>query len=879
MSFWGRTTLTVGAAGSALIKGSFDFSRIRADFERSVEDDRAWERGSFEDYFSYVYGEYVTFILLEDIGVVIKSLEEDVEAFLNILDGGSGSLANSESNNLKRILDELGASPIAAAFVEDEADEYEQSYDGKCGEISVQSYPVAGCLGIGLAYSGANDRRRELYVDMVVLFESEGAAEDAADESESITRLMTRLLSGADGDIADHIGLLHTDEENVTDLDADDDIVTSTGTIKLGELLPTPTPRPTRAPTLTPAPTATPLPAPTATPAPRAQAAPAPEATLAPAASPQTSGGPGAVYRGDGDWGVLAGSAVRPEFERRFALGDSNGQVPLDAILQHQWIFEAGYYRALVDRAGLDNPTPLTSSGRDITFKLVCINRSLYWCRHLETYFVPNVAERTNGQVTIEVSSFPELRIAGPDTAGLLADGTLEMAEIYGGYILREFPSWELQYLWGLWPDDRSRFEAQAAMAPDLDRRVADEMGSQPLFRNWIADGGVFLFSHQALETPEDFAGWRVLSFGTTLPDWITGMGGEPRFMAFAEIYTALERGILHAAATGANAAYDQRWYEVADYMNGPLYNFQSSNVAVSNHVWDGIPTDLQQILIEEGARHELESLRLATIQGITAMERITGTGIQLVEFSPEVQAQSRRVAIECVIPGWLERIGHPTTGSCTGSIVSDGAANNTRGNPRLPAHPGAVCVNDRAHSIPGGLRAADTIRRGDQGRGPLQPSRRPHRGIANRVRWLGDRTAVKANLFSEDCPGQRCAVPGNEGASTMKLTRVIAGALAAALLLVLTLACGGEEPTDAEVNRKAEQVGEKAAAIVLAYGFGLGGECGDILDKHEDDIDEAMEKLEGYDGDNNSRKMSLLEDAEEKLDNLGEELEDEDCI
>ena len=110
-----------------------------------------------------------------------------------------------------------------------------------------------------------------------------------------------------------------------------------------------------------------------------------------------------------------------------------------------------------------------------------------------------------------------------------------------------------------------------------------------------------------------------------------------------------------------------------------------------------------------------------------------------------------------------------------------------------------------------------------------------------------------------------------------MTSTRTIICALAVALLL--SLACGGEEPTDREVTRKAEQVGEKAAAVLMAYGFGMGGECGDILDKHEDDIDEAMQKIDDYDGDSNSRQMSLLEDAEEKLDNLGEELEDEGCI
>ncbi len=54
---------------------------------------------------------------------------------------------------------------------------------------------------------------------------------------------------------------------------------------------------------------------------------------------------------------------------------------------------------------------------------------------------------------------------------------------------------------------------------------------------------------------------------------------------------------------------------------------------------------------------------------------------------------------------------------------------------------------------------------------------------------------------------------------------------------------------------------------------------CGDILDKHEDDIDEAIGKMEGYDGDSKRKIMSILEDAEKKIDKLEEELEDEGCL
>ena len=440
-----------------------------------------------------------------------------------------------------------------------------------------------------------------------------------------------------------------------------------------------------------------------------------PEPTQAPrpatTPTPRATGGPGAVYRGDGNWAALAGPAVGPEFQNRYRLGDDDGQVPLEAILQHQWIFDSGYYRSLVQKARLDNPTRLTSSGENITLRFACVNRTLYWCQHLEAHFAPNVAERTNGRVNIEIRSFPELGLTGPDTPRLLTDGTLDMVEIYGGYIAGDYPAFEMLYLWGLWPDDRSRFQALTAMAPDLERIVVDEIGSQPLFRNWIADGGQFLFSNEALETPEDFSRWRTWSSNATLSDWITGMGGFPEFFGFAEVYTALERGLLDAGVTSANAALGQRWYEVADYMNGPLYGFDSTISAINHQVWNIIPADLQQILIEEGARHELESLRLASVQGTTAMERLIGTGIHLVGFSPEIQAQSRQVSLECVIPGWLDRIGYAPTERCKATASSTSRPTRLAATPAFRPTPSPITSGQEAQ-FARAIRAVDIFNR-----------------------------------------------------------------------------------------------------------------------------------------------------------------------
>ena len=379
----------------------------------------------------------------------------------------------------------------------------------------------------------------------------------------------------------------------------------------------------------------------------------------------EKAGGPGAIYIGDGNFDALVGPSVYDEFAATYGtdLGDDDGNVPLDAILDVKWVFESDYYRQLIEKANLTNPTPLTSSGEDIELQHTCINGQLLWCKHQRVYFVPNVQERTEEQVTLNITSFPELGLAGTDTASLLADGTLGMTEIYGGYVGGEFPTLAVQYIWGLWPDHETHYRVLTNIAPDLDQVIKEELDAQVLMRNWIAGDDQFFFSNQRLETPEDFQGLKTRSHSSELSDWINHMGAAAQFMAFAEVYTALERGVIDAAVTGANPGLSQRFYEVAEYMNGRLFSFNSTTNVVNGDVWDSIPADIQQIMLEEGAKYELEALRLTAIHNVTGITRNTEAGLELVEFGPEAQALSKRAAAESVLPNWLQRLGYPDEG------------------------------------------------------------------------------------------------------------------------------------------------------------------------------------------------------------------------
>ena len=417
---------------------------------------------------------------------------------------------------------------------------------------------------------------------------------------------------------------------------------------------------PTEAPAPTAAPTAVP---PTQVPPTAAPVATREEPTAMPASDTGVSaklqayadehaGGPGAIYVGDIN--QLVGPAATED------QGDLEGNVPLDALENHLFVFESDYYKGILEQANLENPTELVDRDEVFTIQHACLNRALSFCRVIETFYFPNVTERTNGQVDFVMSSFPELGLAGPDIPDLLAEGTLDAGSVVGPYVAGHVPALEIQYLFGAFTSREEQFLTTAAIAPEIEQLLSDETGGGKLIvKEWASGNDIFFFSKKPLRTPEDFEGVKTRAFGTSISDWINGMGADAQFVAFAEVYAALERGILGAGVTGGDAGFGQRWYEVADYITGPLVSWPANDMVMNKEIWEGLPSDLQAIVMEEAAKAEMEMLRLGAIQNeVGLLKNVEIGGMEYTEFSPELRAQSDKAVIEGVIPNWAGRVG-----------------------------------------------------------------------------------------------------------------------------------------------------------------------------------------------------------------------------
>jgi len=208
----------------------------------------------------------------------------------------------------------------------------------------------------------------------------------------------------------------------------------------------------------------------------------------------------------------------------------------------------------------------------------------------------------------------------------------------------------------------KQEFQANEAIIEDIEALVLTETGGVVMNHHLFSGNDQYFFCKEKVETLDDFKGKKTRSHSAALSDWIEGMGASAQFIAFSEVYTALERGILDCGVTGADASHGQRWYEVTDYMIGPLISWPFVNNVINADKWNQIPEDLQRILIEEAAKSELEALRIGSIQNEMGLIKNEAEGLEFIPFSAEMQEQSLNAAVmERVLPNWVKRVGDPT--------------------------------------------------------------------------------------------------------------------------------------------------------------------------------------------------------------------------
>lgn len=294
--------------------------------------------------------------------------------------------------------------------------------------------------------------------------------------------------------------------------------------------------------------------------------------------------------------------------------------------------------------------------GESFEFQLAWISRTTDAFR-LSQEWADRILEKSNGRLDIQLVSYPELGIGGPDTLRLMEDGTLEFTELYSGYIGGDLPFADMNNLWGMYDNIDTQLLAIAAVRDDIAKVIADHNGVIVSYGFYPNN---YIFSKKPLDSLADFKGMKTRTHSVVLGDLLSGLGADGQFLAFSEVYTALERGVMDAAITVLDAGYGQKWYEVTSYMTGPIVALAQTWITMNKDAWDKLPSDLQQLLLEEGKWREEENLRRAIEGNVTNVKLNVDAGLILRDWPDDVKPILKRTAIDVILPNWVARTGGP---------------------------------------------------------------------------------------------------------------------------------------------------------------------------------------------------------------------------
>lgn len=154
-------------------------------------------------------------------------------------------------------------------------------------------------------------------------------------------------------------------------------------------------------------------------------------------------------------------------------------------------------------------------------------------------------------------------------------------------------------------------------------------------FRNVIT-------SKKEVKTAADLKGLKIRTIQTpTYVAALNAMGAAATPMAFGEVYTALQTGVLDGFEHSSAITYSNKFYEVSKYIALTEHLFGGTIIAYSKKEWDGY-SDAERKVVQEGARLGQDINRALSIQrDIESFDllRAKGMVINKIDKDPFVKA------------------------------------------------------------------------------------------------------------------------------------------------------------------------------------------------------------------------------------------------
>ncbi|GGK34417.1 hypothetical protein GCM10010965_29240 [Caldalkalibacillus thermarum] len=247
----------------------------------------------------------------------------------------------------------------------------------------------------------------------------------------------------------------------------------------------------------------------------------------------------------------------------------------------------------------------------------------------LRETFKPMVEENSEGRLKVEIYDNSQL---GAEEAFLegVRNGTIEM--VVAGMLLQgsepkigvvEWPFIFRDY-------DHAKKVLNGPVGEEI-AQAFEQFGVKPL--NWTVNGFRVVSSDRAIESLEDFNGFRLRM--PNAPIFISvgeALGANVTPLAFSEVFTALEQGVINGQENPYITLVQSGFYEAQSHVIETRHIFSPNIYLLNQAFWDSLDPELQEVVAEAAAAAAEQVWELLIKQENEMKEYLKEQGLVIIE-------------------------------------------------------------------------------------------------------------------------------------------------------------------------------------------------------------------------------------------------------
>jgi tripartite ATP-independent transporter DctP family solute receptor len=297
------------------------------------------------------------------------------------------------------------------------------------------------------------------------------------------------------------------------------------------------------------------------------------------------------------------------------------------------------------------------AQAQSITVKYSGIQPIDHPSSYAEKYFAEEVGTLTKGTVKVEAYANTQLGDAVANVQSV-RNGTIGFTTVSASNLNQVLPAMDMYSLPFLFKNEAHFwwFLAQP-QAAELAKQMEDK-GIKIIA--YMDSGSRNFFTQKAVRTPDDLKGQKIRVMASpVMVNTMKALGATGVPVAWAELYTALQTGVVDGAENNHPSVVAKKFYEVSKFYSLDEHMRIPDVIAMSMKLWHQLKPEQQQAVLDAGARTQAYmrgAWKISEVKDLAALksnfvEIITPDKAPFVKaVSGLVQEEGKRLGVEKTI-------------------------------------------------------------------------------------------------------------------------------------------------------------------------------------------------------------------------------------